>query len=248
MSGSTTQETWSSRMRLDLPRGWFAPEGQTPVLDGILAALGWSHEQACAWRLYVSEQDRLATVSDIFLDLYALDFLGTSLARNPSESNASFRTRIRAAILQPRATRAAITNALTVLTGTAPVLIEPFNPSDCGGYGTGALGYGAAGAYGSLRMPAQVLVTAYRPPLPLPAFSGLGGYGSPTSGYGVGAADYISVTSETGVTDADIYSAVHSVMAAGVVAWIELENIPPTDPGAMSVLDETFILDQSDLQ
>jgi hypothetical protein len=116
-----------------------------------------------------------------------------------------------------------------------------FNPgfANGGGYGV-ALGYGdnagdfyvagnsteqasgGAGAYGSLLLPAQVFITAFRPGLQ--GIPGVDGYGGSIGGYGGGAIEYTSPDMITGaVTDADIYNAVTLTKPTGTVAWTRLQ-------------------------
>lgn len=121
------------RLRGLLPRSWFG-DGETPVLDAVLtgfaAPLTWAH----ALYTFVIAQARLATSSGVFIDLFALDYLGTRLPRRIGEPDAGYIGRITREILRPRNTRAAITQAVTDLTGIAPELREPWNPGDNGAW------------------------------------------------------------------------------------------------------------------
>jgi hypothetical protein len=86
------------------------------------------------------------------------------------------------------------------------------------------LAYGLVGGYGSLLMPYQILVHAYRPALA--GIPNVIGYGGPAGGYSTpstfeyGSLDMI----EGAVTDADIYSAVDNVRAAGITAWVAITD------------------------
>lgn len=85
-------------------------------------------------------------------------------------------------------------------------------------------GYGVAGAYGSLLLPYQAFVTAYRPiGTGIPYVSG---YGSSPAGYSVGSrGEYASLSMiQTAVADADIYAAIASVIPAGTIAWTRISN------------------------
>lgn len=86
-----------------------------------------------------------------------------------------------------------------------------------------AFGYGF-GAYGSLLMPYQALVTAFRPSgggIPLVA-----GYGVSTGGYSTPSrADYASIGDmQLNVGDAAIYDAVDRAKPAGTVVWVSVQN------------------------
>lgn len=162
------------RLRAALPTRWFATtqtgaESNTPVLDGVLAGLG----SAWSWFYdlfnYADLQSRISTATDVFLDIIAFDYFGGKVWRRDSESDAIFRARIKRELIRPRATRAALEQAITDLTGMAPIIFEPANATDTGGYYDGTpthwtgLAYGYAGGYGNLSLPFQAFVTAFRP-------------------------------------------------------------------------------------
>ncbi len=208
------------RLKAALPRRWFADN--TPLLDGLLTGLAstwvWLY-QALA---YTKRQTRLGTATDQFLDLISDDFLGTALPRRTAEPDAAFRTRISRELLRERNTRSAIASALGDLTGRAPTIFEPARPTDTGCY-NGPLGYGVAGGWGSLLLPFQCFVTAYRP-----SGSGIAyvaGYGQPTGSYGGGALQYASLSMLTGeIVDADITNAIAHVMPVSTIAWTRILN------------------------
>ena len=132
---------FSSRIRSVLPTGWFpvtAP-GQpslTPTLDALLAGLSSTWSSLYALLTYTTAQTRIATATDVFLDMTGLDYFGTGLRRRNSEVDAGYRLRIKQELLRPRNTRAAIVSALVNLTGRAPIIFEPARATDTGGYGT----------------------------------------------------------------------------------------------------------------
>ncbi|QAU22607.1 hypothetical protein EO087_00305 [Dyella sp. M7H15-1] len=112
---------------------------------------------------------------------------------------------------------------LTQLTDRAPVIIEPTRPADCGGYGAPNGGYGVAGAYGSLLLPYQAFVIAFRP-FSAQGVAGMAGYDSPAGGYGV-AGGYSSLSLITaGVSDAAIFAAVDAVKPAGTIVWVRIAS------------------------
>lgn len=211
----------AARLRMVLPAGWFGDA--TPVLDLVLAGL------ATLWAgLYgligtVRRQARIATAAGPILDIAAQDYFGTTLARRAGEADAAFSARIRANLLSTRATRAALVAAVTAATGRAPAVFEAFNATDTGGYGTSTLGYGTCGGYGSLALPYQCFVTAYRPVL---AGSGMsGGYGVGPGGYGVAPMAWSDPAEDVGLaSDADIHAAIAGVLPANAIAWTRLVN------------------------
>jgi hypothetical protein len=209
------------RLKSVLPARWFGDT--TPVLDGLLTGL------AAAWNgLYgllqnVGAQARIATASGIFLDMASSDYFGAALPRAVGESDAAFSLRIRANLLAPRATRVALVTALTTLTGRNPVIFEPLNASDTGGYCTGTLGYGVAGGYGCTSLPFQFFVTGYRPNAT--PVSNAGGYGVGPGGYNTAPMFYSSLENASGaVTDADIYAVAAAVVPTASIAWMNLSN------------------------
>ena len=228
------------RLKAVLPTGWFPDI--TPVLDAVLSGPAYAWSWVAALTGYAYEQCRLGTATDIFLDILAYDFLGSRISRRAGEQDSAFRIRLKREILRPKATRASMVQALTDLTGQAPLVFEPANSSDTGGYGL-AMGYGVAGGYGSLSMPYQALLTVYRPHVG--GIPGIDGYGGSIGGYGAGAIEYASAADVAGVSDADIYACIESTKPAATIMWTRLTNIPPV--AGSQLLDDSFILDESEL-
>ena len=216
------------RLKATLPR-WFGDS--TPILDAVLQGLAWADAFIHSLYAYVRLQTRIKTATDGWLDMVAADFFGTALLRQSNQSDASFRARIIINMLRERATRTGIVKVLEDLTGRTPLVFEPARPADTGSYGGPTLGYGMAGGYGSLLLPFQAFVIAYRPAstgIPTVAGYGLADYGTTfggPGGYGVGAIEYASQDMVLGaVGDADIYSAVDSVKPAATVIWTRIES------------------------
>ncbi|MGR2662492.1 hypothetical protein ACUXVY_12960 [Chromobacterium haemolyticum] len=215
------QQDMFSRLKSLLPP-WF--NDNNPVLDALL----WGAAQALAWSfslyLFAKLQTRIKTGTGGWLDMISLDFFGSSLPRGTGASDASYRNRILINLVRERGTRYAITKVLTDLTGRAPLIFEPSRPADTGAYGVGqSLGYGMAGGYGSLVMPYQALVTAFRPLNQ--GFPNIAGYGSSTGGYSQGSqADYASMSQISAVTDADIVAAVEAVRPISTTVWMRISS------------------------
>ncbi|OGB23501.1 MAG: hypothetical protein A3I66_01480 [Burkholderiales bacterium RIFCSPLOWO2_02_FULL_57_36] len=192
------------------------------MLDAVLS--GWAACWAFLYSLYAYArlQTRILTATDGWLDVIAGDFFGTAIVRKQHQTDASFRATIIINLFRERATRASVIAILTELTGRVPVVIEPQRPADTGAYSVPNTGYGVNGAYGSMLLPAQAFVTAFRP-----VGSGIpyvAGYGISTGGYGVASrAEYGSLSMiEDTVTDADIYAAIDSVKVAGTAVWARI--------------------------
>lgn len=209
-----------ARLKATLPPRWFADS--TPILDGLVTGLAASWSALYTMLAYVRSQTRLATATGSFLDRISGDFLGNRLGRRTAEPDQVYRQRIKAELLRERNTRTAITAALVDLTDRAPVIFEPTRPADTGGWGI-ALAYGIAGGWGSLCLPFQCLITAFRA-----QGSGIGsvsGYGCSAGGYGIGAIEYAGLSMLTGeITDADINAAIAGVMPVSTIAWVRISN------------------------
>lgn len=196
MSAYTSTEI-VARLRATLPARWFADD--SPVLDALLAGLAQAWLSLFGFLDFVRVQARIRTASGEWLDLISSDFFGTRLPRRNGESDGAFCARILLELRRPRATRAAITGALQDLTGRAPVIFEPARAADTGAWNM-ALGYGVAGGWGSLMLPYECFVLAYRPST---------GSTDPEAG---------------AVADADICAAIANVLPAAAVAWTRIEN------------------------
>ena len=168
MSGTVgSQSDILARLKAVLPSGWFpttrpGQPSNSPVLDAFLTGPAYALSWIYSLIEYAQDQTRIATATDVWLDLAALDYFGGNLTRNSGETDTALSARIRANLLPPQITRAAMVSALTNLTGTAPSIFEPFTPADTGAYGTGeapvwrGLAYNYAGGYGSLQLPRAV--------------------------------------------------------------------------------------------
>lgn len=214
-----------ARLKATLPAGWF-PDS-TPVLDAILSGLGSAWSWIYGFLCYVTAQTRLATATDIWLDIAAQDFFGSRITRS-GRVDADFRTRIQQEIMRERGTRAAIASVLEDLTGREPVIFEPANTSDTGGWGSVAaldtgLSFGAAGGWGSLSLPFQCFVTAYRPLSE--GIAQVGGWSASAGGYGCGALEYADLALMAPmISDSEIFAAAASVVPTATIAWTRISN------------------------
>jgi hypothetical protein len=217
-----TQSDIVTRIKAVLPNGWFS--GSTPILDGVLNGIASALAQVYNLTSYARLQTRIATATDGFLDLISFDYFGTSYPRKPMESDSAFRGRIQAELFLERGTRHGLIRALQILTGRTPKVFEPARPADTGGYCTNSMGYGVAGGYGSVLLPFQAFVIAYRPVgqgIPFVA-----GYGNPEGAYGTPSQiEYANQSLIQGaVTDADIYAAISSVAPVATIIWTRISS------------------------
>lgn len=126
-----------------LPRRWFPSSNlsnsttATPILDGLLSGSAQMFAAAYAQWQYGDNQARIATATDINLDLISDDFFAGMLPRNTGEKDDLFLKRIQKELLRPRGTRSAISKLIFDWTGNTPTIIEPRLVSDTGAYSTG---------------------------------------------------------------------------------------------------------------
>ena len=235
------QDDLFSRIKrlLNAPQWFGEGETDTPILDAMLQAPAWGLSFVYSLFAYAKLQTRIATATDGFLDLIAADYFGPRLRRRQNQSDTSFRSQILGTVLKPKATRSAMANALTVLTGAEPIICEPRRATDVGAYGTG-LYYGSQGRYGSSLMPYQALVVAFRPLQAGVPFRS--GYGDPQGAYGRAAQfAYAGLEQITGsVTDQDIIDAVNDVRPAASTIWMRITTQVTNAP-------TPFVLDESEL-
>jgi hypothetical protein len=141
---------------------WFPDLGTAPVLNSLIQGMGDAFAFCYQYLGFAALQTRIQTSTGGWLDLSAWDFFGYRFMRRLNESDGSFMPRILKEILRPRATRAAIIQMATDLTGLPPTFQEAWNPYDYGFYGQnvgatnlhiGNTGIGCGGEYGLLGNP-----------------------------------------------------------------------------------------------
>ncbi|WP_175994555.1 hypothetical protein [Burkholderia vietnamiensis] len=216
------QNDFLARLKERIPSGWFGTDH--PILDAVLTGIASMFASVYAAYAFMVAQTRIQTSTGGWLDLSAADYFGLGLPRLSGESDPAYSARIQINLVQERGTRNAVYTVLKNLTGRTPIIVEPQNPADTGAYGGPTIGYGVAGAYGSLLLSYQAFVTAYRPiGVGIPY---IGGYGSSVSGYSQPAQGEYADLSQTasGVTDAAIYAAIESVRPAGTILWVRISN------------------------
>lgn len=241
-TGLGSQSDFVNRLAAALPIGWFPNIADAPVLNGLLSGIASIWTSLWSLLSYVNTQKRISTATDINLDIISADFLGDQLPRNAGESDASFRARIKASIFQPMVTRAAVSAALTTVTGAAPKIFEPRNPADTGGWGASGstaptgVAYGACGGYGSYQLPFQFFVqtqlpaTASLPPAVQGYGTRIGAPGAVIGGYGSGAIEYEDQAQTfLAIEDGEVLAVLNRVKPAATVAWVStLASNPQT--------------------
>lgn len=109
-----TPEEWAIRMVNFFPYPWTSDAAKT--VGGIMYAMflsTGSNLNFISQQLYYAWQAcRLQTASNGALDLFAQDYFGTNLPRQPGETDDAYRRRIQVLLFQPQVTREAIVNAI----------------------------------------------------------------------------------------------------------------------------------------
>ena len=109
--------------------------------------------------------------------------------------------------------------AFTLLTGRAPIIFEPANPLDTKCYNSTAF-YNGTGRYGSVNLPFQTFLIAYRPYVQ--SFGVLSAYND--NAYYDSSYYTNSALIAGAVTDQDILNTVDSVKPAGTIVWVNIQN------------------------
>lgn len=203
------------RLRAVLPRGWLGDIA--PISDTVLSAFGAAWEIVFALIATLRSLSRIKTAYGPFLDMISTDFFAAGLVRQSGESDASFITRIGYELLRSRATRQAVDTALWQLTGRRPAIVEPARAIDTGSYNRGGVGYGVAGAWGSLLLSNACFVTAFRP-------HGVGI--AELAGFGTGGPIVYGNLAmvATSVSDQSIYASIAKVLPLGCTAWVRISD------------------------
>jgi hypothetical protein len=222
-----TQSDMLSRIKAVLPTGWFP--SSTPVLDGVLSGPAYMMAWLYSMLQFVILQARRLTATGVYLDMIAADFFGTFLKRRTNETDANFNIRIGKELFREKVTRHGMYQALLDLTGRAPSIFEPQRPADTGCWDGPTLAYNTAGGYGSLLLPFQYFITAYRPTgVGVANVAGRGtsdGFNGMPGGYTVGAIEYANPSMFVPpVADTDIQNVVNDVRPSATIAWMRISN------------------------
>lgn len=219
------QSDIQARLIALLPSGWFS-DGSTvvaPVLNAVVSAAATVFYSAYSLIQYAQSQTRISTASGAFLDLIAYDYFGRNLQRASGQTDSSFQSLILAALGQERVTRAGMISTITALTGSAPVIFEPFNTGDAGAWDYGTFAFDAIGGWGDTDLPAQVFVQVDR--TGVQGVPNVDGFDSGIGAFDIGAIEWTDPSLVTGqVTDAQIYQTIANTVPTGVIAWTQLLN------------------------
>lgn len=210
-----------NRLIRNLPP-WFGDS--PPILGALLQGIAYGLSFVYSIYVYAKAQSRIRSATDGWLDMIAADFFGSSIRRAANQSDNSFRGTIIINLFRERATRNGMIKVLQDLTGRTPKIVEPKRPADTGVYGGPLIGYSVAGAYGSMVMPYQAFVIAYRPlGTGIPSVAG---YGISTGAYSTASqAEWASLSMiQQGVADSDIYAAIEATRPVATTVWTKISS------------------------
>lgn len=213
------QDDILNRIKQALPAGWF--EGETPVLNAVLAGFAYAWAHVYALLNYLKLQTRIRTATDGWLDLIAGDFFGDTYQRR-GRNDDTYRRGIIANLFRERGTRQGLRGALVDLTGMEPVIFEPQRLTD--GMALGNTSFlGCVPMCTVDQLPFQCFVTVNRAP-----GSGIlvvAGLGENTFGLGQSGVDALISMNQVqqAVTDQDIYETINRVKPAGTIVWTRIQ-------------------------
>jgi hypothetical protein len=220
-------DEWAGRFIRLVPRTWFSDVARK--IGGRFYALMAGFGEGAAF-IYQAIQtlranSRLLTTQDIaVLTLFSRDFFGGTLPFLAGETPDQYRRRILARMFLPGGTREGIRRSVYNLTGLSPVLIEPWNPNDCGAWDVGPWGYDVAGAWGDPTLPWTGFARIQRPtsvasngqPYAYAYDAGYAGYDTPLG-------DFADLQPLSTIPDSQLYAAVDGAKAIGTTVWVQLQ-------------------------
>ena len=219
-------DDFAARIVRLLPQLWFNDAAKAPggnlwaIVSGMSAADADFYSRIGALKRAL----RLTTAESVDdLAVIARDFFGSALPPQPAEALATYRRRIGLRLFLPGGTREALRVALNRLTGQDPVIIEPWNPADCGAW-DGVRGWDTAGVWGDLDLPWQGFVRTRRPATTLAlespvigAWDGLAGWDQPPLGFIDGLQAQI-------IPDSVVYDTINAVKPTGITVWVQIAS------------------------
>lgn len=224
-----TPESISVQNRITMvlqPLQWWSNPAliRDAIIGGISDALG----HAYSLLPYAIQQTRLLTSTDFWIDLWAYDYLALTCQRLSGEPDSAYAPRVSDAVSQVRVSRPGMIESITDLTGVAPIIFEPFNGGDTGGWNI-ACGWDTAGAWGSAILPAQVYMIVQMSGVGV-GVANIGGWS-----HGVGSSAtpsilgwntvgaWISMEEISGqVTEQDILDCINNTKPEGVTVWVQI--------------------------
>ncbi len=219
-----TPDEWATRLVNTQPAQWYSDAAKAPmgVLYSLMYSLGQVLQNLQLGLQYSYDAVYLQTAIGAALDSAVADFYGTSLVRLPGETDQALSTKAQASLFQPVGTEQALRQALYNFTGRYPVIVNEWNLTQTGMWGTGFFDAppGPYGLFFASGVPYQCFVQTV-----LPSIAALNGgplycwgagffFGSPTSYWAdlEGAANGLQ----------QLYDVINSVKPEGVVVWVQI--------------------------
>lgn len=187
--------TFQQRIELTLPPWWGYSHQNLSALTFMSAA---AYAQTDAQITALKPLIRINTATGEILDLIALDFFGQTLARALGEIDTVFRNRIKANLFVVKGTRPAFIAGIQQLIDAAPIVIDPRAPNDTGVMGNVVLNAVPTVFYNTTR---HDCYTNFNMPYQW----------------------FTRVTLPTGVTKAQLYQTINTLLPAGTIAWTHTE-------------------------
>lgn len=128
-------ETFAARIADLYPRGWASDDAkQSGNFFALLLAFGNQLQAIQGELAYALNAQRIQTETSPELDIASVDFFGGILPRPSGMNDADYAALIIGSLFQAVATRPALQQALTRLTGVPPRMLEPWSPGDTGAW------------------------------------------------------------------------------------------------------------------
>lgn len=130
---TVTGEQFAGRTARTVPHGWAGDDAaQAGLFGDVLRAIGQQLNFVLTGVQYAAAAQRLTSETFPELDLASTDFLGDQLPRPSGISDSAYAQLIISNLFQQADTRLALSNAIQLLTGATPRMMEPWNIFDTG--------------------------------------------------------------------------------------------------------------------
>jgi len=216
------------------PEGWAGDDARGPggklwalyqsLAGGLADQLGANPKIPGAPTIqFARDLTRISTATGVGLDTLAQDFFGATFPRMPTENDVSYRARILAALLVPRVTRPAISNAIAKLTGQIPRMTEPWNPGDTSAYDELSFfdtDYANAPARYGDELPYQGMIELNVPLFSITGAQAVWGFDDGAA-FDVPTSAYFDFTQELSPTfEAEVSALIAAFKAEGTLVWL----------------------------
>jgi hypothetical protein len=241
---NVTPEQFAGRIADLFPPNWASDDAKASGnVFALLLTVGQKLTDVLEQVQYIQSAARVPTETTPELDNAGLDFFGGSLPRPIGMPDADYAALILSSLFKPAATRKAISDAITQLTGQTPRMVEPWNVTDTGARDTPISFRDVDTVANQMRntnpgLRCQGFIDAV-PPVIL-TLKGNPLIARDTTAYR--DANEYRISIQSGDTTS-IFDTINSLRAAGIKIWVRVANIT-----ALSSVPETlnaFILGES---